>query len=126
MLLKISIPKTSAQPSLGSMRPVSMEMVVVLPAPLCPKRAKIYPLYMVRFVPPTAVLFPNFLTRPLTLRQLFSLSCFLRESETISKFLLSLEPISSSARSLYLSASLILTPPLLLWKQKQRGLAIPN
>jgi len=34
-------PKTEAFPFVASIRPVSMEIVVVLPAPLCPRRAKI-------------------------------------------------------------------------------------
>ncbi len=36
--------------------PVSMDMVVVFPAPLCPSRAVIWPLYMLRFKLSTAFL----------------------------------------------------------------------
>jgi hypothetical protein len=35
------MPKTSACPFVGSINPVNIEIVVVLPAPLCPRRAKI-------------------------------------------------------------------------------------
>jgi len=36
---KILFPNTSAWPSVGSNKPVSIEIVVVFPAPLCPRRA---------------------------------------------------------------------------------------
>ena len=37
--------------------PVRMDIVVVLPAPLCPRRAVIWPLYMAKFMPATATFF---------------------------------------------------------------------
>jgi len=38
-----SNPKASAQPEVMSSNPVSMEIVLVFPAPFCPSNAKIYP-----------------------------------------------------------------------------------
>ena len=65
------MPITSAFPEEGSIKPVSIDKVVVLPAPLCPRRAKIYPLYIVMLVPLTAILSPNFLTRFLICKHCF-------------------------------------------------------
>lgn len=55
MLSKISKPSTVAWPSVGSISPVNILIVVVFPAPLCPNSAKIYPLYMVILSLNTAV-----------------------------------------------------------------------
>ena len=46
--------------------PVRMEMVVVLPAPLCPSNAVICPRRAANCKPSTAVLPPNLFTSPLT------------------------------------------------------------
>lgn len=48
------MPKTSAYPEEAPISPVSMDMVVVLPAPLWPSRAKIYPVYILTLRPLTA------------------------------------------------------------------------
>lgn len=126
MLLKMSIPNTSAAPSSAGIRPVNMDKVVVLPAPLCPKSAKIYPLYMVMLVPFTATLSPNLFTSPQILRHSLFDSCLFKESGIISKFRGFLFPISSSSRSFFLSES---TPGrifyLLLLHIKFHGFATP-
>jgi len=41
MFSKILIPNTSALPAVGDSKPLSMDMVVVFPAPLCPRSANI-------------------------------------------------------------------------------------
>ena len=43
-----------ASPPVGVIRPTSMLIVVVLPAPLCPRSAVIWPLGKVADTPPTA------------------------------------------------------------------------
>src|SRR6185312_15720250 len=50
----MSCPSTSAWPAVGSRRPSSMEMVVVLPAPLPPSRATMRPSATVNEMPFTA------------------------------------------------------------------------
>ena len=85
----MSNPKTDALPDVGYINPVSIENVVVLPAPLWPNKAKICPLYIVKSVPLTTVFSPNFLTKLLIFRHSFVYSYLLRESETYSKFFLS-------------------------------------
>jgi hypothetical protein len=69
MFCSISIPNTLAYPEVGSSKPVRIEMVVVLPAPLCPNKAKICPSYIVILVSLTAS-FPssNIFFNPLTLK----------------------------------------------------------
>jgi hypothetical protein len=62
------MPNTSALPDVGCKSPVNIERVVVLPAPLCPNKAKIYPLYIVISTPFTAVKSPKDFTRFLILR----------------------------------------------------------
>ena len=57
------MPITSAFPEVGLRSPVSIDKVVVFPAPLCPKSANICPLYIVMFTPLTASLSPNLLTK---------------------------------------------------------------
>ena len=52
-------PLTKASPADGGTSPVSMEMVVVLPAPLWPSRPKIWPSNMSRSTPATAVCTPS-------------------------------------------------------------------
>ena len=47
-------PPMKASPALGATRPLIMEMVVVLPAPLGPSRLKISPRRIVRFTSLTA------------------------------------------------------------------------
>lgn len=101
MLLNMSVPKTVAVPAVGSNRPVNMEIVVVLPAPLCPSKAKIYPLYMVRSVPLTAFLGPNSLTKPLTIKQSLSTSYFLQASDTGSNLVRSAIASASMSRRCY-------------------------
>ena len=41
MFPKMSFPKTSAYPEVGSSNPVRIDNVVVFPAPLCPNSANI-------------------------------------------------------------------------------------
>jgi len=81
------IPNTSAFPSVGSINPVNIDNVVVFPAPLCPKSANIYPLYIVRSNPFTAFLSPNYFFKFLIFKQSLFCSCFFKESYTSSKFL---------------------------------------
>ena len=51
----MSQPNTRASPAVGTTNPISMEMVVVLPAPLPPSSAVIEPLRRVNVMPSTAV-----------------------------------------------------------------------
>ena len=63
-------PLMYASPAVGFSRPVSMEMVVLFPAPLCPSKQKIWLSYMVRLRWFTAYFLvrplPNVLTKFLT------------------------------------------------------------
>ena len=52
----MSAPNTRASPDVGMTRPISMEMVVVLPAPLPPSSAVIAPLCKVKLMPSTAAM----------------------------------------------------------------------
>jgi hypothetical protein len=52
----MSCPIKDALPSEGYNKPVNIEIVVVLPAPLCPSKAKICPLYIVNEASETATL----------------------------------------------------------------------
>jgi len=79
------MPKTVALPLLASNRPVNIEIVVVFPAPLCPSKAKIYPLYIVILVSSTATLSPNTFLKPRIFKHSFDYSCLLRTSGTASK-----------------------------------------
>jgi hypothetical protein len=49
-----SKPATSARPAVGRARPVSIRIVVVLPAPLCPSRPKTSPSATLKVIPSTA------------------------------------------------------------------------
>lgn len=82
----IFFPKTLALPYCGSINPVSIDKVVVFPAPLWPRSANIYPLYIVKSTPFTAILFPNFFFKSLIIKHSLFFSYFLRESATGSKF----------------------------------------
>ena len=53
-----------AFPEVGDIIPVNIFIVVVLPAPLCPKRTNTWPLYMDKFKLSTAVLSPNIFVSP--------------------------------------------------------------
>ena len=67
--LVMSHPLIRALPELGEKSPVSMLIVVVLPAPLCPSRAVISPLYALKVTLSTAttVFIPlNTFLRPCT------------------------------------------------------------
>ena len=120
------IPNTSAFPDVGLSKPVSMESVVVLPAPLCPSSANIYPLYIVKFVPFTAFFGPNSFTSPLTLRHCPVTSYLFNASATGSKFLgFYMSFASSSSLSGYISSVSILLSFLHL-QQKFHGFATPN
>src|SRR5690606_23078040 len=55
-----SRPPTRAEPEVGSVRPRSMRMVVVLPAPLGPSNPKTSPAAMDRLIPFTAARSPYF------------------------------------------------------------------
>ena len=59
MSTQMSWPLTTAVPDVGGKSPVSMEIVVVLPAPLWPSRAVIWPSYMEMDRSFTASFFPN-------------------------------------------------------------------
>ena len=59
----ISWPKIFAIPEVGDEIPVSMRIVVVLPAPLGPKNPKVSPAATEKLISLTAVASPNFLTR---------------------------------------------------------------
>src|SRR5690554_4826979 len=63
----MSWPSTSTVPDVGISRPSSIEIVVVLPAPLPPSRATVVPRATVKSRPATASTLPNRLTRPSTL-----------------------------------------------------------
>mmetsp|Transcript_8940 Transcript_8940/g.8835 ORF Transcript_8940/g.8835 Transcript_8940/m.8835 type:complete len:204 (-) Transcript_8940:1262-1873(-) len=84
----ISSPSMVADPAEGGVSPVNMEIAVVLPAPLCPKRAVICPEYMFKFKPSTATFFPVFVlnsfTRSLISTQVLSSTCAFRLSVTPS------------------------------------------
>jgi hypothetical protein len=54
----MSAPNTRASPEVGITSPISMEMVVVLPAPLPPSRAVMEPSPSVKLMPSTAVTSP--------------------------------------------------------------------
>ena len=49
------MPPTVISPAVESIRPVSIEIVVVFPAPLCPSKAVIYPSYISKFKSSTAL-----------------------------------------------------------------------
>jgi hypothetical protein len=58
MSVSILLLLTCADPEVGGNSPVRMDIVVVLPAPLCPRSAVICPLYMLSVNPSTATLVP--------------------------------------------------------------------
>ena len=58
MLSLMEQPLTRAEPDEAGNNPVSMDIRVVLPAPLCPSRAVIWPSYMFSDTPLTATFFP--------------------------------------------------------------------
>ena len=60
----IGLPNSSAVPSVGGSRPVSIFIVVVLPQPLEPRNPKISPRSMRKLTWSTAVKSPNFWVRP--------------------------------------------------------------
>lgn len=61
----MGLPRTLAVPEVGSMRPISMRMVVVLPEPLGPRNPKTLPRGTVRSSPFTASWPPRYrLVRP--------------------------------------------------------------
>jgi hypothetical protein len=66
--LVIEWPPIMASPPVGMKRVESIEMAVVLPAPLGPSKLKISPSLISNEIPFTAVKSPNFLTRFLTSR----------------------------------------------------------
>mmetsp|Transcript_37688 Transcript_37688/g.63426 ORF Transcript_37688/g.63426 Transcript_37688/m.63426 type:complete len:286 (+) Transcript_37688:679-1536(+) len=70
--VRMSIPSISARPSSGASPPVSMEMVVVLPAPLCPKRHEISFLANVNESLFTARTSPKVLPSPMTFTAAFA------------------------------------------------------
>ncbi len=85
--LNISMPNTEAFPYVGSNNPVNILIVVVFPAPLCPSKANIYPLYMVMFVLSTAAFLPNTFLSPLIFKHSFEVSYLLSISGMASKSL---------------------------------------
>ena len=58
MLSLMEQPLTRAEPDEAGNNPVSMDIRVVLPAPLCPSKAVIWPSYMFSDTPLTATFFP--------------------------------------------------------------------
>mmetsp|Transcript_34797 Transcript_34797/g.63335 ORF Transcript_34797/g.63335 Transcript_34797/m.63335 type:complete len:200 (-) Transcript_34797:129-728(-) len=97
-----SRPWMKAAPPVGASRPVSIEIVVVLPAPLWPSSAVICPRYMVSPRSCTAFLGPvgvaNTLSSPRSATQDPSASCACRSPETFCTFgLPSLSSLASSA-----------------------------
>ena len=58
MLSLMEQPLTRAEPDEAGNNPVSMDIRVVFPAPLCPSRAVIWPSYMFSDTPLTATFFP--------------------------------------------------------------------
>lgn len=80
-------PNTFAFPNEGSINPVSIDKVVVFPAPLWPSKANIYPLYIFKLTPFTAALLPNFFFKFLIIKHSLFFSCFFKVSVTGSKFL---------------------------------------
>ncbi len=118
---KMSMPKTSAFPFVGSISPVNIEIAVVLPAPLCPRRAKIWPEYIVKSIPFTATFYPKVFPNPLILRHSLSYSYLFRNSGMASKFLGSLFLTFSPSISLSWVYDL-----LLLIQRKFHGLATPK
>src|SRR5687768_15794265 len=61
-----SIPATTARPLVGASSPVSILMVVVLPAPFGPRNPKISPAFTAKLTAFTAVKSPKLLVRPST------------------------------------------------------------
>src|SRR5688572_13032174 len=61
-----STPATTALPPLGASSPVSILMVVVLPAPFGPRKPKISPVLTSKLTAFTAVNSPNVFVRPST------------------------------------------------------------
>ena len=59
MSSKILSPRALAEPLVAYKSPVSIEMVVVFPAPLCPSKANICPLYIDTFEFSTATFSPK-------------------------------------------------------------------
>ena len=58
MLSLMEQPLTRAEPDEAGNNPVSMDIRVVFPAPLCPSRTVIWPSYMFSDTPLTATFFP--------------------------------------------------------------------
>ena len=54
----MGMPSSSIAPEVGGMSPISMRMVVDLPAPFGPRNPKKQPRGTLRFRPSTAALFP--------------------------------------------------------------------
>ena len=65
---EIGVPATAISPASGSSRPAIIEIEVVLPAPLGPRRPNVSPSSIEKLTPPTAVRSPNRLTMPVAER----------------------------------------------------------
>ena len=61
--LKTSCPSKLSKPSVGKSRVVNISIVVDSPAPLGPKKARIFPFYTSKEILFTAIKYPNFLVR---------------------------------------------------------------
>ncbi len=62
----MSAPSTRTSPDVGTTSPISIAIVVVLPAPLPPSNAVVVPRASAKSMPSTAVTLPNAFLRPLT------------------------------------------------------------
>mmetsp|Transcript_19975 Transcript_19975/g.36281 ORF Transcript_19975/g.36281 Transcript_19975/m.36281 type:complete len:217 (-) Transcript_19975:1716-2366(-) len=120
--VRMSFPATKAVPDEGATIPVSMEMVVVLPAPLCPKRAVTWPLYIDKDSPSTAVFVPKVLDRFRSCTHRPSFSCSFKASDTGS---IGIKSFSTAAVS---STAWLASPPhqYAFWKGKYQGNGVPK
>lgn len=89
VFLKTSTPITWALPFDFPSIPERQLIVVVLPAPLCPRRANIYPAYMLMFKFSTATKEPKVFLKPLISKNLFSSSSLNKFSSIFSNLSLS-------------------------------------
>ena len=69
-------------PLVGSSNPISIEIIVVLPAPFPPSKAVIVPSSTLKLISSTAMVLPKFLIRESTSIANFRIYFFSREKET--------------------------------------------
>ena len=71
-------------PLVGISNPISIEIIVVFPAPFPPSKAVIVPSSTLKLIPLTAAVLPNFLTRELTSIANFCIYFFQQDKGTCS------------------------------------------